>query len=166
MDAAHYGHLAGATDIVFHPGSAFGDRDDALRTAIPRLRGCLKELEKAKNPVRLRPETMGKSAQLGSIDDILTINQALPQIEPCLDFAHLHARAGDGSCNTYDEWSRILERLAQNLQTGALQRIHCHLQALPTQAKVNSTYDAAGSDLNLSALLKALQRSTARQDSV
>jgi deoxyribonuclease-4 len=24
MDAAHYGNLAGATDIVFHPGSYFG----------------------------------------------------------------------------------------------------------------------------------------------
>ena len=24
MDAAHYGNLAGATDIIFHPGSYFG----------------------------------------------------------------------------------------------------------------------------------------------
>ena len=25
MDAAHYGNLAGATDIIFHPGSYFGN---------------------------------------------------------------------------------------------------------------------------------------------
>src|SRR5574341_2694321 len=39
MDAAHYGNLAGATDIIFHPGSYFGD-DPAvvLKLAIPRLK--------------------------------------------------------------------------------------------------------------------------------
>ncbi len=157
MDAAHYGHLAGATDIIFHPGSAFGDRPAALKTAIPRLRGCLEELEKDGNSIRLRPETMGKSAQLGSIDDILTINQALPHIEPCLDFAHLHARTGDGSCNTYDEWSRILERLAQNLQAGALHRLHCHLSGIAYTSKGEQHHlMLKESDLDLSALLKAL----------
>ena len=40
MDAAIYGNLAGATDIVFHPGSYFGgDRGDVMKVAIPRLQG-------------------------------------------------------------------------------------------------------------------------------
>ncbi|MGH2605908.1 MAG: TIM barrel protein, partial [Anaerolineales bacterium] len=30
MDAAHYGNLAGATDIVFHPGSYFGRGSDEV----------------------------------------------------------------------------------------------------------------------------------------
>src|SRR5512140_2403844 len=39
MDAAHYGNLAGATDIIFHPGSYFGgDPADVLKVAIPRLK--------------------------------------------------------------------------------------------------------------------------------
>src|SRR5512135_1702025 len=51
MDAAHYGNLAGATDIIFHPGSYFGgDPADVLRVAIPRLAGCVDELRKAGNP--------------------------------------------------------------------------------------------------------------------
>ena len=38
MDAAHYGNLAGATDIVFHPGSYFGAASsEVLKVAIPRL---------------------------------------------------------------------------------------------------------------------------------
>ncbi|MCX6070592.1 MAG: TIM barrel protein, partial [Chloroflexi bacterium] len=42
MDAAHYGHLAGATDIVFHPGSYFGrPAVEVLESAIPRLKGCV-----------------------------------------------------------------------------------------------------------------------------
>src|SRR5678815_2990754 len=36
MDAAHYGDLAGATDIIFHPGSYFErPPKDVLKVAIP-----------------------------------------------------------------------------------------------------------------------------------
>ena len=76
MDAAHYGNLAGATDIIFHPGSYFEQPPaDVLKVAIPRLKSCADELRKAKNPVNLRPETMGKSAMLGSLEDTLAINE-------------------------------------------------------------------------------------------
>src|SRR3989304_59409 len=52
MDAAHYGNLAGATDIIFHPGSYFGgDPEQVLSTAIPRLTNCVAELRAAGNPV-------------------------------------------------------------------------------------------------------------------
>src|SRR4030095_15034233 len=103
MDAAHYGNLAGATDIIFHPGSYFGNPPaEVLKIAIPRLKGFMDELRKAKNPVILRPETMGKSAMLGSIEDTLEMSKAIEGVEPCIDFAHLHARPGDGTMNTFD----------------------------------------------------------------
>ena len=36
MDAAHYGNLAGATDIIFHPGSYFGrDPVEVLKSPFP-----------------------------------------------------------------------------------------------------------------------------------
>jgi len=110
MDAAHYGNLAGATDIIFHPGSYF-ERPPAevLKVAIPRLKDCVKELRKAKNPVILRPETMGKSAMLGSLEDTLEMSKAIEGVQPCLDFAHLHARPGDGTMNTIKEWTKLIE---------------------------------------------------------
>src|SRR5512138_3958706 len=89
MDAAHYGNLAGATDIIFHPGSYFmADPAEVLTVAIPRLQGCVDELRKAGNPVTLRPETMGKSAMLGSLEDTLEMAKAIDGVQPCLDFAH------------------------------------------------------------------------------
>ena len=107
MDAAHYGNLAGASDIIFHPGSYFErPADEVLPLAIERLQGCIDELRRAGNPVILRPETMGKSAMLGSLEDTLAMSQAIPGVIPCIDFAHLHARLGDGSMNTYAEWMR------------------------------------------------------------
>jgi deoxyribonuclease-4 len=40
MDAAHFGNLAGATDIVFHPGTYFGrPAEEVLNKTLPRLQG-------------------------------------------------------------------------------------------------------------------------------
>jgi deoxyribonuclease-4 len=112
MDAAHYGNLAGATDIIFHPGSYFGrDPKLVLEVAVPRLRGCVQELRDAGNPAALRPETMGKIAMLGSLDDALAMARAIDGVKPCLDFAHLHARPGDGTINSYAEWLAILKQV-------------------------------------------------------
>jgi deoxyribonuclease-4 len=158
MDAAHYGYLAGATDIVFHPGSYFGnDPAEVLKTALPRLEGCVKELQKNGDKVTLRPETMGKSAMLGSFEDALAMSKAVEMIQPCLDFAHLHARPGDGSMNTYDEWSRLLERYGKNLGSAALKNLHIHLSGIEYGPKGEKNHlPLKESDLDLKALFKAL----------
>jgi deoxyribonuclease IV len=158
MDAAHYGFLAGATDIVFHPGSYFGlPPDEVLPGAIARLEGCVTELRSADNPVILRPETMGKSAMLGSLEDTLQMSQAIAGVEPCLDFAHLHARAGDGSMNKYEIWMECLQRYAEALGEESLHRLHIHLSGIEYGAKGEKNHlplDEA--DIDLNAILKAL----------
>jgi deoxyribonuclease-4 len=158
MDAAHYGHLAGATDIIFHPGSYFErPPEEVLKVAIPRLQGCLDELHKAGNPVTLRPETMGKSAMLGSLEDTLQMSQAIDGVEPCLDFAHLHARPGDGSMNTYDEWSRSLESYAKALGDDSLKRLHIHMSGIEYSEKGEREHlPISEADIDQNALLKAL----------
>ena len=131
MDAAHYGNLAGATDIIFHPGSYFGnDPAEVLKVAIPRLQGCVDELRKKGNPVTLRPETMGKSAMLGSFEDTLEMSKAIKGVLPCLDFAHLHARPGDGTMNTVKEWTRVLEAYEAALGRDAVKKLHIHLSGI------------------------------------
>lgn len=159
MDAAYYGNLAGATDIVFHPGSYFEQPPaQVLKTALPRLAGCVEELRAAGNPVTLRPETMGKSAMLGSLEDTLAMATAVPGVLPCLDFAHLHARAGDGSMNSYGEWMQILEQYANALGEAALQTLHIHLSGIEYGPKGEKNHlKVAESDLNLEELLRALK---------
>lgn len=158
MDAAFYGNLAGATDIVFHPGSYFGQPpEDVLPLAIQRLRGCVDELRNQGNLVVLRPETMGKGALLGSLDDTLVLSKEIEGVEPCLDFAHLHARAGDGSINSYAEWVEILERYEGYLGKQALTRLHCHLSGIEFGPKGERNHlMLKDSDFNLDALLRAL----------
>ena len=159
MDAAHYGYLAGATDIIFHPGSYFGnDPADVLKVALPRLEGCVKELQKNGDKVTLRPETMGKSAMLGSFEDALAMSKAMDMVQPCLDFAHLHARPGDGTMNSYDEWSRLFEKYGKALGSKALKRLHIHLSGIEYGPKGEKNHlPLAEADLDLKALFKAMK---------
>lgn len=159
MDAAHFGFLAGASDIIFHPGSYFGQPPAAvLPLAIERLGGCIAELRAAGNPVTLRPETMGKSAMLGSLEDTLEMSRSIPGVQPCLDFAHLHARGGDGSLNTYAEWVSVLETVRSALGETALTRLHVHLSGIEYGPKGERNHlPIADADLDIAAIFKALR---------
>ncbi|HET9589125.1 MAG TPA: TIM barrel protein [Anaerolineales bacterium] len=159
MDAAVCGNLAGATDIIFHPGSYFGrDPAEVLEVAIPRLQGCVDELRQAGNPVTLRPETMGKSAMLGSLEDTLEMGKAIEGVQPCIDFAHLHARVGDGTVNTYEEWVAVLKLYQKALGKKALKRLHIHLSGIEYGPKGEKNHLAvADSDFKVEDLFRALK---------
>jgi deoxyribonuclease IV len=157
MDAAYFGNLAGATDIIFHPGSYFEQpAADVLKTAIPRLAECVKELRQAGNPVTLRPETMGKSAMLGSLEDTLEMGKQIPGVIPCLDFAHLHARAA-GKENSKAEWLTQLDLIEKSLGKDILKKLHIHLSGIEYSQKGEKNHlPLKESDFNLSELLAAL----------
>jgi deoxyribonuclease-4 len=158
MDAARAGFLAGATDIVFHPGSYF-DRppEEVLKVVLPRLEGCVEELREEENPVVLRPETMGKGAMLGSLEDTLEMSQ-IEGVEPCLDFAHLHARTGDSAMNSYQEWMGVFEQYGDALGQDSLGRLHCHFSGIEYTEKGEQNHlFLEESDFDLEGWLKALK---------
>jgi deoxyribonuclease-4 len=159
MDAARYGYLAGATDVVFHPGSYFGnDPADVLKIVIPRLKTCVADLKKDGVKVTLRPETMGKSAMLGSFEDTLAMSTAMDMVQPCIDFAHLHARPGDGKMNTLKEWSQLLKTYQRELGKDAVKHLHIHLSGIEYGPKGERNHlPLAEADLDLKALFRALK---------
>jgi deoxyribonuclease-4 len=159
MDAAYYGNLAGATEIIFHPGSYFGkEPGEVLPGAITRLQACVDELRAGGNMVTLRPETMGKSAMLGSLEDTLAMSKAVDGVQPCLDFAHLHARTGDGSMNSYDEWIQVLEKYRKALGSKSLKQLSCHLSGIKYSEKGEQNHlPIEESDFKLGELFKALK---------
>jgi deoxyribonuclease-4 len=162
MDAARAGFLSGAPDIVFHPGSYFNRSPaDVLKVVLPRLEGCVQELRDEDNQAVLRPETMGKGAMLGSLEDVLAMCE-LDGVEPCLDFAHLHARPGDGSMNSYDEWMKVLDVYQKTLGPESLISLHCHISGIEYTDKGEQNHlTIQESDFDLGALLKALHASGA-----
>lgn len=158
MDAAHYGYLAGATDIIFHPGSYF-DKNPAiaLDLSIKRLADFAKELKSKKINIFLRPETMGKSSLIGSLEDVLEMSRQIDGVLPCLDFAHLHARTGDGAMNSYSEWVVVLDQYQAFLGNGSLSNLHIHLSGIEYSGKGEKRHlELAKSDFHTMDLLRSL----------
>lgn len=131
LTAARKGYLAGARDIIFHPGSYHGQPPAVVYDrACQQLTEITAILRDEGVDVRLRPETMGKSAMFGNLEEVLRLSADVPGVAPCIDWAHLHARAGDGSFNTYEEFAAALEKVREILGEAGLQGLHFHLSGI------------------------------------
>jgi deoxyribonuclease-4 len=158
LNAARLGAAAGATDVIFHPGSYMKRATaEAFRIATERLEDIAATLRRENNPITLRPETMGKQALLGTLDETIEWSRRIENVLPCVDFAHLHARPGDGSFNSYAEFAAALQRIRDGLGPDALRRMHSHLSGIAYTArgeKNHLNFDEA--DLRYKDLLRAL----------
>jgi deoxyribonuclease-4 len=136
LTAARKGYLAGAHDIVFHPGSYHGQPPEQVyeraKEKLLELTGILRE---EGVDVLLRPETMGKGALFGSLDEVVQLSRDVPGVAPCIDWAHLHARAGNGSFNSYEEFAAALEMVRSILGEVGLRNLHCHMSGIAYSAK-------------------------------
>lgn len=131
LKAARVGYLAGARDIVFHPGSYHSQPPEQVyervKEKLTEIRGILDE---EKVDVILRPETMGKQAVFGTLDELLQLSKDIPGVLPCIDWAHLHARTGNGGFNSYEEFSAALTSVKEMLGEAGLKDLHCHLSGI------------------------------------
>ena len=131
LAAARAGYKAGATDIIFHPGSYMKDEPAAAnKIAVKRLAEVAAQLRAEGVQVTLRPETMGKSAMLGTLEETIAWSREIDGVLPCIDIAHLHARTGDGSFNSYNEFSAALKLVKSGLGKRGLQSLHIHLSGI------------------------------------
>jgi len=131
MKAARAGFKAGATDIIFHPGTYFHQPPEKVyAVARKRLADIVTELRAESNTVTLRPETMGKSAMFGTLEEIIQLSRDVDGVLPCIDFAHLHARRGDGSFNSYAEFLDALKLVAVGLGERGIRHVHVHMSGI------------------------------------
>jgi len=158
LAAARAGYKAGATDIIFHPGSyMINTPADAFKTATARLAEVVAQLRTEDVQVTLRPETMGKSAMLGTLEEAIEWSREIEGVLPCIDFAHLHARAGDGSFNSYQEFSAALKLVKDGLGKRGLQTLHIHLSGIEYGPKGEKKHlPLKDADLKYKELFRAL----------
>jgi len=136
LAAARKGYLAGATEIIFHPGSYHSQPPEHVyERAKEKLLEITAILKKEKVKVNLRPETMGKSAMFGTLDEVVQLSKDVPGVLPCIDWAHLHARTGDGTFNTYEEFAAALETVKKTLGQKGLEKLHFHISGIAYTAK-------------------------------
>jgi deoxyribonuclease-4 len=129
LAAARKGYLAGATDIVFHPGSY---HNQPAEQVYERVKEKLQEFtgilaDEAVN-VTLRPETTGKSAMFGTLEELVQLTKEISGVAPCVDIAHLHARTG--VFNTYDEFAEMFGLIERELGGVGLRTMHFHLSGI------------------------------------
>ncbi len=91
----------------------------------PVIQEVVSILKAERSPVVLRPETMGKKRQFGSLEEVLLLCRELDGVQPCVDFSHIHARGG--KANIYREFYRILKKIGKKLGDGALKNMHIHI---------------------------------------
>jgi len=129
LAAARKGWRAGARDIVFHPGSYHNQPPEQvyerMKEKLLEIRGILDE---EGIDVILRPETMGKPAMIGTLDELLELSREIPGVLPCIDFAHLHAR--EGLVNSYEEFAAVFQRVEAALGRRGLETLHAHLSGI------------------------------------
>jgi deoxyribonuclease-4 len=131
LDAARAGYKAGATDIVFHPGSYHKQPPEEVYPVVrDQLASIQARLQDEGVEVTLRPETMGKQAVFGTLEENLRLSRDVPGVLPCIDWAHLYARTGNGGFNTRDEFDRALDRVGEMLGDEGLQRVHFHMSGI------------------------------------
>ena len=126
VQSARAAKWMGARPIVFHP-AYYGKRgkEGALRSTIEALKRAVElcEAEGIEKPP-FAPETMGRDAQLGTVEEILTICLEVPGVRPTIDWAHIHAR-GRGSLKTVDDVLKIIEQV-EKADPSYLKPLHTH----------------------------------------
>lgn len=158
IDTASVASQAGAFSITYH--AAFymgGDKETVYNQVKTQTKRIMDVLEREKINIWVRPETTGKATQWGDLDEIIRLSNDFEMVLPCIDFSHLHARSG-GEFNTYDEFSRILEKLGKEVGQYAIENFHGHLAGIEYTAKGEKQHlNLEDSDMNYKDLLKAMK---------
>jgi deoxyribonuclease IV len=120
----------GAYVVVFHTGF-YGkfEKDYAFKTCLTALKEISTEMKDLGLKVKLGPETMGRKFQVGTLEEILTINQEVEGTQLVIDWGHLHA-LHQGTLKKVEDFRVIAEKVEQTLGTEALRSMHCHFSKI------------------------------------
>lgn len=131
LDSARALKLMGGKRLVFHPAAQGKmEREAAVSLCEERLkRLCeyiyLNNLE----DLTFCPETMGKTAQIGTVEEIARFCQIDKVFTPCVDFGHVNARE-QGSLKTERDYAERLEYMLDALGKDRMDGFHVHFSKI------------------------------------
>ena len=131
LDSAIAGVHMNAKRIVFHPATQGKlKREDAVDLCEKRLYILRDKIYEAnlQNMIYC-PETMGKSAQIGTIEEIVRFCKIDDIFVPCVDFGHVNAREL-GSLNTVDDYLARLKYMIDELGYEKMNKLHVHFSKI------------------------------------
>ena len=123
--------LMGGERIVFHPAAQGKvSREEAVAKTADRLK-ILRDfiyLNGYEN-FKFCPETMGKLAQIGTLEEILEFCKIDKCYTPAIDFGHINAREG-GSLKTVGDYKSRLEYMIAELGYERVKDFHVHFSKI------------------------------------
>jgi len=107
---------AGVNRIIFHLGGGHNNTPEGRKVAIDQIVEAINEFtsEVDMGNVRLYPEVGGKTANLGSLEEIIEVCKRCKYCYPCIDIAHLHARE-IGSLTDKEQIKSRLQKIKDEL---------------------------------------------------
>lgn len=136
LDSLKAGKLMGAKRAVFHP-AAQGKltRDEAVKLTIERLKILAdKIVENGYDDMIICPETMGKSAQIGTVLEIVDFCKIAPFYYPCVDFGHVNS-LWQGALKSPSDFIDIFNAIESGLGFDKLNNMHVHFSKIMYSAK-------------------------------
>lgn len=136
IESAKKCRLFSGKRIVFHPASQGKlTREEAVKLTENRMKTLCDEIYKnGLSDMIFCPETMGKSAQIGTVEEITDFCKIDGCFVPCVDFGHVNARE-NGSLKTEKDFSDRLSFMISELGYEKMKNFHVHFSKIEYTAK-------------------------------
>ncbi len=117
----------GGERVVFHPASCGkSKRDEAVALAKKNIAAMMKQLD---GDFLLAAETMGKKAQIGTVEEIIDFCTLDDRLIPCFDFGHINSYLG-GGLKGKEDYSRIIDMCNDRLGEYKTKNMHIHFSKI------------------------------------
>ncbi|MBO4572368.1 MAG: TIM barrel protein [Clostridia bacterium] len=136
LSSAVTGRAMGANRVVFHPASQGKEtRDVTVKRTVERLKELKVVItEHGLEDIKFCPETMGKLAQIGTIEEITDFCTLADFYYPCVDFGHVNARE-QGSLKTKEDYLTRLNYMINILGYEKVKNMHVHFSKIEYSSK-------------------------------
>ncbi len=131
LDSGKMVKLMGGKRVVFHPAAqGKASRFDAVEKTIERMK-ILRDYIYMNDMQDLIfcPETMGKEAQIGTVEEVTEFCLVDPVFTPCIDFGHINARE-QGSLKTAEDYKQRLSYMIERLGFDKMKHFHAHFSKI------------------------------------
>ncbi len=136
LDTAKALKAMGGKRVVFHPAAQGKmSREEAVARTEERMKilaGLI--YENGLEDMIFCPETMGKLAQIGTVEEITRFCKIDTVFIPCLDFGHINARE-QGSLKSVKDYQSRLQYMIDGLGMDKMKHFHVHFSKIMYSAK-------------------------------
>lgn len=123
-------HLGGER-CIFHTGSeggkprveAYARAKDAFIRALDAIK------QEGLDDLIVCPETMGKQAQIGTVEEIIDLCKLGDNVYPCIDFGHINALYG-GILKNQDDFQAIIDKMFDGIGEEKTKNMHVHFSKI------------------------------------